>query len=165
MYIDRLYVTIKERERRFASLVDHVEYKNNSTERFFKQPVKIITAGKQKSKNLENTNGKKNNYMITLIYKVRKLYMRWKWHGYKGGTYGEKLNLNLQKGQTRWQEQKLIDFIRLCTWKTKFLETSSEGLFRTPSDRISHRIHIVRTSCSQLATRSGIFCLLVEVVY
>ena len=37
--------------------------------------------------------------------------------------------------------------------------------FRTPSDKISHRIHIVRISCSQLPARSGIFCLLVEVVY
>ena len=36
-----------------------------------------------------------------------------------------------------------------CTWKTKFLRTSSVGLFRTPSERISHRIHIVRISCSQ----------------
>ena len=41
----------------------------------------------------------------------------------------------------------------------------SEGLFRTPSDRISQRIYIFRTSCSQLPTRSGIFCHLVEVVY
>ena len=30
---------------------------------------------------------------------------------------------------------------------------------------ISHCIHIVRVSCSQLPARSGIFCLLVEVVY
>ena len=49
-------------------------------------------------------------------------------------------------------------------WKTKFLGTSSEGLFRTP-DRISHCIHIFKTSCSQLPARSGIFCLLFEVVY
>ena len=34
-------------------------------------------------------------------------------------------------------------------------------LFRTPSDRNSHSIHIVRTSCGQLFVRSGIFCLLV----
>ena len=45
------------------------------------------------------------------------------------------------------------------------LGMSSEGLFQTPSDRISHRIHIVRTSCSQLPARSGIFCPLVKVVY
>ena len=42
---------------------------------------------------------------------------------------------------------------------------SSEGVFWTPSDRISHHIHIVRTSFSWLPARSGIFCLLVEVVY
>ena len=35
----------------------------------------------------------------------------------------------------------------------------------TPSDRISHRIHIVWTSYSQLPARSEIFYLLVEVVY
>ena len=39
------------------------------------------------------------------------------------------------------------------------------GLFRTPSDRISHHIHILRTSCCQLPVRSGIVWLLVEVVY
>ena len=39
------------------------------------------------------------------------------------------------------------------------------GLFRTPSDRISYRIHIVRTSCSQLSARYGMFCFLVEAVY
>ena len=37
--------------------------------------------------------------------------------------------MSLQKGQTRWQGQKLIDFILQCVWKTKFLGTSSEGLF------------------------------------
>ena len=31
--------------------------------------------------------------------------------------------------------------------------------------RISHHIHIVRTSCSQLLAISGIFCLLVEFFY
>ena len=30
---------------------------------------------------------------------------------------------------------------------------------------ISHRIHIVTISCSQLPARSGIFCLLVEIAY
>ena len=40
-----------------------------------------------------------------------------------------------------------------------------EGLFRTPSDKISYRVPIVGTSCSQLPDRSGILCLLVEVVY
>ena len=49
-------------------------------------------------------------------------------------------------------------------WKTKFLGTFSRGLFRTPSDRISH-IHIVRTSYIQLLARSGIFCFHVEIVY
>ena len=52
-----------------------------------------------------------------------------------------------------------------CTWKTKFLGTSSEELFRTLSDRISHCIHTVRTFCSQLSARSGIFCLLIKIVY
>ena len=32
-------------------------------------------------------------------------------------------------------------------------------------DRIPHHIHIFRTSCIQLPARSGIFCLLVKVVY
>ena len=73
--------------------------------------------------------------------------------------------ISLQKGQTRWQGQKLIDFILQCTWKTKFLGTSSERLFRTLSDRISHCIHIVRSSCSQLPARFKIICILVEVVY
>ena len=35
-------------------------------------------------------------------------------------------------------------------------------VFRTPSNRISH---IVRTANNQLPAKSGIFCLLVEVVY
>ena len=35
----------------------------------------------------------------------------------------------------------------------------------TPSNRISHYIIIVRTSCSQFPTRSEIFCFLVAVVY
>ena len=52
-----------------------------------------------------------------------------------------------------------------CTWKTKLLGTFLEGLFRAPSNRISHCIHIVRTSYSQLHARSRIFYLLVEVVY
>ena len=50
-------------------------------------------------------------------------------------------------------------------WKTKFWRMSSEGLFRAASGRISHGIHIVGTSWSQLPVRSGIFHLLVEVVY
>ena len=57
-----------------------------------------------------------------------------------------------------------IDWL-YSTWKTKFLGTSSEGLFGPPSVRISHCIQIVRTSCSQLPARSVIFCLLVEAVY
>ena len=39
--------------------------------------------------------------------------------------------------------------------KNKFWGTSLEGLFWIPSNRISHCIHIVRTSCSQLPARSG----------
>ena len=38
------------------------------------------------------------------------------------------------------------------------------GTFQT-SDRISHCIHIVRASCCQLPTRSGIVCLLIKIVY
>ena len=66
-------------------------------------------------------------------------------------------HITFPKGQTRWQRQKLIDFILQCTLKTKFLVKSSDGLFQTPSDRISHRIHIDRISCYQLPARSGIF--------
>ena len=46
-----------------------------------------------------------------------------------------------------------------------FRRTSSKRLSWTPSDRISHCIQTLRTSYSQLLARSGIFCLLVEVVY
>ena len=52
-----------------------------------------------------------------------------------------------------------------CTRWTKFLEMSSEGLFQIPSNRISHRIHIVRKYCCRLSARSGIFYLLFESVY
>ena len=79
-------------------------------------------------------------------------------------SYGKTI-LSLENGQTWWQGQKLIDFILQCTWKTRFLGISSQGLSRAPSDRISHSIHIVRTSCRQFPARSGNFCLLVEVVY
>ena len=58
-----------------------------------------------------------------------------------------------------------MTFIRKCTWKTKFLGTSSKGLLQTPSDRISLCIHIDWKSCSQLPARSGILRLLLEVVY
>ena len=72
---------------------------------------------------------------------------------------------SLQKGQTYWKGPTLIDFILQGTWKTSFLGTSSERLFQSHSDRNSHDVHIVRTSCSQLPVRTGIFCLFVEVVY
>ena len=63
-------------------------------------------------------------------------------------------------------DDKGINWLTLrSTWKTKFLGTSSEGCFRTLSDRISHRFHIVRTSCSQLPGKSGIIYFFVEVVY
>ena len=39
------------------------------------------------------------------------------------------------------------------------------GLFRNPSDKIYHHIHIVRTSCDQLPARSRIFFLLLGLVY
>ena len=48
--------------------------------------------------------------------------------------------------------------LQRCTWKTMFFGTSSEILFRTLS-------HIFRTPSSQLPARSGIFCLLLKVVY
>ena len=66
-----------------------------------------------------------------------------------------------------WVQLRILpqDSFQRCTWKTKFLGASAEGLFQMPSDRISHRIHIVGTSCCQLTARSEIFCLLVVVVY
>ena len=80
-------------------------------------------------------------------------------------SVSEKAIISLQKCQTRCQEQKLIDLIWQSTWKTKLLRTSSEWHFQTPSHRISHHIHIVRTSCRQLSARYGIFWILVQVVY
>ena len=56
-------------------------------------------------------------------------------------------------------------FFATMNVKTKFLSTFFEGLFRTPPDRTSHCIHIVKTSCCQLPARFETFCLLVEVVY
>ena len=47
--------------------------------------------------------------------------------------------------------------------RLKFLGTSSEGLFQTPSNRISYHIHFVRKSCSWLTAKSWIFFFLVEV--
>ena len=38
--------------------------------------------------------------------------------------------------------------------KDEVLRNIFEGLFRTPSDRISHRIHVVRVSSSQLPAKS-----------
>ena len=38
-------------------------------------------------------------------------------------------------------------------------------LLRIPSDRISHCIRVVTTSCSQIPARLAIFCLLIKVVY
>ena len=77
----------------------------------------------------------------------------------------KKVIISLQKGQTRWQRQKLIDFILYCKWKAKFLGTSSGGIFRTPSDRISHCICIFWTSSCQLRVISEISYLFAEVVY
>ena len=66
-----------------------------------------------------------------------------------------------------WVQLKILlwDSLQRCMWKTRFLGTFSERLFRTSSGRISHRIHSIGTSCSQLPARSGIFYLLIEVVY
>ena len=58
-----------------------------------------------------------------------------------------------------------MTFILRCEWKFKFFGMSSKGLFQISSGWISHLIHIVRTSCGQLPSRSAIFCLLIEVVY
>ena len=49
--------------------------------------------------------------------------------------------------------------------KDKFLRTSSGRLLRASSDKIFHCTHIVRTFSNQLLVRSGVVCLLVEVVY
>ena len=48
--------------------------------------------------------------------------------------------------------------------KDQVIRSVFGGTFWTPSDRIPHYIHIVRTYCQPLA-RSGIFFLLVELVY
>ena len=48
--------------------------------------------------------------------------------------------------------------------KDQFLGNVFEGTF-LDSDKISHRIYIVSTPGSQLPVRSGVFCLLIEVVY
>ena len=39
------------------------------------------------------------------------------------------------------------------------------GILQTPSDRISHLIHIIRIPCCQRPAKSEIFCFLVEVFY
>ena len=64
-----------------------------------------------------------------------------------------------------WVQLKilLLDSLQRCAWK-KFWGTSSGWLFQIPSDRISHRIHNVRTYCSQLLAWSRIFCFHFEVV-
>ena len=90
--------------------------------------------------------------MIMIYYLDKKIHVSW---------CGFMLDLD-----SVWAPLKilLLDSFQRCTGKTKSFGISLEGLFRTP-DRISHRIHIVRTSCSQLPARSGIFCILVEVIY
>ena len=62
-------------------------------------------------------------------------------------------------------EDPSLRFFATMHVKDQFLKTSLERLLRTPSDRISHRIHIISTSCCQLSAKSGIFCFLLEVVY
>ena len=72
----------------------------------------------------------------------------------------------------------MIWILYVYSWKSFFKnickdareKTGSWGhllkdFFQTPSDRISQGFHIVRTYCSQLPARSGIFCLLVEIIY
>jgi len=65
-----------------------------------------------------------------------------------------------------WVKMNILDqdSLHWWTWNTQLLASSSDGLFRTPSDRISHRIHTVRRSYSQLPARFGWICLLVDVV-
>ena len=45
------------------------------------------------------------------------------------------------------------------------LERLSGGIFHTPSNRISHHIYIARKSLCQLPAKSGLVCLLNELLY
>ena len=59
-----------------------------------------------------------------------------------------------------------LGFFATMHVKEKALGNVFDGTFSdSSSDRISQRIHIVISSCSQLPSRSGIFCLLLKVVY
>ena len=62
-------------------------------------------------------------------------------------------------------EDPSLRFFATMHVKNQVLGNVFGGNFLNPSDRISHCIHIVRMSCSQLPAWSRIFCFLVEVVY
>ena len=61
--------------------------------------------------------------------------------------------------------EDLSRFFKTMHVKDQVLGNVFGGTFSDFFDRISHGIHIVRTTCSQLLARSGIFCLLTQVVY
>ena len=80
--------------------------------------------------------------------------------------------LSLKKQSSHFRKFKPDDKVRdwlTLSYSARERPSSWErfrmDFFRTSFDRISHRIHIVRMSCSQLPTRYGILCLLVVVVY
>ena len=73
----------------------------------------------------------------------------------------KKTTLSLQIGQTKWQAQKLINFILHCTWKTKFFGMTFSDSFRRNLSLYPHCQDILQL----LLARFGIFCLLVEVDY
>ena len=110
------------------------------------------------------------------VYRARSVLRRWTKH-HQGGqdpllscswTTGG-TSLNIFPCQMGWV-YALSGFsmsraevpLQRCTWKSNFLGTSSLGLFRTPSERISRCIYIVRTSCSQLSARSRISAFLLR---
>ena len=62
-------------------------------------------------------------------------------------------------------EDTSLRFFATIHVKDQVLGNALRGIFRSLFDRISHHIHIFRTSCSQPLARSWNFCLLVDVVY
>ena len=71
-----------------------------------------------------------------------------------------KVNLHYYDKDRNWLTLSNSARERPSSW-----ERLRKDFFGGTSDGISHHIHIVGTSCSQLPARSGIFCPLVEVVY
>ena len=80
----------------------------------------------------------------------------------------KKTIISLPKGQTRWQGQKLLDFILQCTWKTKFLGTFSGeffGLLPTESFTVSTLSgHIAVNFLQDLGSSAFLFRLFTEPV-